>query len=307
MKLFRHTVKTLLSFSRGERIGLAVLVVLVASVLFYPLLKPAPATPDYAALTEYIRRIDSLNRQEGTMDAENKPSQQLLAGHGKYTDKRNAEVALFSFDPNAADSVTFVQLGFSAKQASAIIRYRARGAKFRSPDDFAKVYVVDEKMFSRLKPYIAISLDNTVTAEASTKKEEPVKITSIVELNLADTSTLKAVRGIGSYSAKAIVELRTRLGGFTHLEQLLEIRGMNEERLQSLRNQLSVDQSLVRKINLKNADEKTLKDHPYIGAYAARGILLFRKNNARCTLDDLLVNNILQKTQAEKLAGYVEE
>ena len=307
MNLFRHTVRTLCSFSRGERLGLSVLFALSAGIILVPVLTPTPPAPDYAELRDYMRRIDSLHALSAAMDSavERTDYSRFSASQGTFSPPERAE--LFPFDPNTADSLTFQRLGFSSRQAAVIIRYRNSGAKFRTPDDFAKVYVVDENMFTRLSPYISILPDNETTpVPAANMETGNVPATTMVEINVADTTALKTVRGIGSYFAGAIVELRTRLGGFTQIEQLLEIRGMDEERLQPLRNQLTIDTDLVRKINLQTADEQTLRSHPYIGAYTARGILLYRRSNPHCTLDDLVVNNILQKAQAEKLVGYVE-
>jgi len=51
-----------------------------------------------------------------------------------------------------------------------------------------------------------------------------------------------------------------------------------------------------------------LKQHPYIGAYAARGIVHFRKVSGAnaCTVDALVKNNVLKPEQAEKLRAYCE-
>ena len=309
MNLFRHTVRTLCSLSHGERVGLSMLFVLSTGIVLVPVLVPTSSVPDYTELGDYMRKIDSLYVLSATMDSavERTNYARFPASQRIFSPAESVELPLFSFDPNTADSLTFQRLGFSPRQAAAIIRYRNSGAKFRTPDDFAKIYVVDEKMFARLKPYISILPDNEARPVFAANIEiENVPATIMIELNMADTTALKTIRGIGSYFAGAIVELRTRLGGFTQIEQLLEIRGMDEERLQPLRNQLTIDSDLVRKINLQTADEQTLRSHPYIGAYTARGILLYRRSNPHCTLDDLLVNNILQKAQAEKLVGYVE-
>ena len=44
-----------------------------------------------------------------------------------------------------------------------------------------------------------------------------------VELNTADTATLKKIPGIGSYYARRIVDYRNRLGGFVSVAQLKEM------------------------------------------------------------------------------------
>jgi DNA uptake protein ComE-like DNA-binding protein len=56
-------------------------------------------------------------------------------------------------------------------------------------------------------------------------------------------------------------------------------------------------------IDLQTADNDVLAKHPYIGAYAARGILHFREKNP-CTIDALVKNNILNAEKAEQLRPY---
>jgi len=126
-----------------------------------------------------------------------------------------------------------------------------------------------------------------------------------LNLNTADTAELQQVRGIGSYYARRIVEYRTRLGGYVHIGQLMEIKGIDEEKVLRWQQQLIVNQTDIRKINLSTAEEEELRQHPYIGYYAARGIISFRKTQPVVTLDDLVKNNILTEDAAKRLREYV--
>jgi comEA protein len=56
-----------------------------------------------------------------------------------------------------------------------------------------------------------------------------------VDLNTAGVDELQAVRGVGPSLAAKIVDLRTRRGGFSSLEDLLEIRGIGPKSLEKLR------------------------------------------------------------------------
>jgi len=128
----------------------------------------------------------------------------------------------------------------------------------------------------------------------------------ILDLNTADTTELQQVRGIGSYFARRIVDYRTRLGGYVHIGQLMEINGIDEERVLRWQKQLKVDPSAVNKIDLSTATEEELRRHPYIGFYAARGIISFRKTQPVVTLNDLVQNNIITEDVAERLVLYVQ-
>ena len=195
---------------------------------------------------------------------------------------------LFNFDPNTLDSAGFLRLGFSPAQTHSLLRYRSSGAQFRKPEDFSRSYVVSEQMYQQLLPYI--------------------RIDSTIELNSADTTQLKRLRGIGPYYAKKIVSYRNQLGGFIAPEQMMEIEGIDKERFAQFAPQIVINQSLVHKINLKTADQSTLSQHPYIGPYAARQMVHDREllGDSSCTLSSLLRRNVLQVKQVEWLTHYIE-
>jgi competence protein ComEA len=56
-----------------------------------------------------------------------------------------------------------------------------------------------------------------------------------LDLNTADEAALDALPGIGPSTAKAIVEHRARIGRFTSVDQLLDVRGIGAAKLEQLR------------------------------------------------------------------------
>lgn len=130
-----------------------------------------------------------------------------------------------------------------------------------------------------------------------------------VDLNEADSAALIEVKGIGPYFCKKILELRERLGSFASTHQLLEIKGMDEEKFERIKGQVFVHPSGIKRFKLTEADKRFLARHPYIGAYNARGIALFAEAMGKdsCTLSNLVKNNILSPEAAEKLKPYVIE
>jgi competence protein ComEA len=61
-----------------------------------------------------------------------------------------------------------------------------------------------------------------------------------VNLNTADAAALDTLPGVGPATAAAIVEHRERIGGFTSVDQLLDVRGIGEAKLEQLRSLVSV-------------------------------------------------------------------
>lgn len=192
---------------------------------------------------------------------------------------RNRVPELFPFDPNHADSATLARLGFRPAQIRNIMRYRQRKGVWRSPEHFSELYGLSPEEFQRLKPYIRISSADVKKSEASWRDEsehhgvpkgetpqyehiEKFEEGTIIDLNTADTTTLKKIPGIGSYYARKIVSARERYGGFYSSSQLSEIQGLPP----GISRWFEVNPSTpLRKININKASYREMYRHPYIG------------------------------------------
>jgi competence ComEA-like helix-hairpin-helix protein len=139
-----------------------------------------------------------------------------------------------------------------------------------------------------------------------TRKSE--KTDEIVEINSADTTTFKKLRGIGSGYARMIVNYREKLGGFYSSKQLLEVYKFPTETYEKIKNQLSVDTTLIRKINVNTATVKELKQHPYISYYQALSIVenrdLAPEMRYNC-LYDMVVDEDLKEEDILRVAPYL--
>ena len=62
----------------------------------------------------------------------------------------------------------------------------------------------------------------------------------IVDLNQATKAELNLLPGVGDKLASDILKYRDEIGGFSSVEQLLNIRGIKEGRLQSLKKHVTV-------------------------------------------------------------------
>ena len=193
----------------------------------------------------------------------------------------------FPFDPNTVSLEDLQRLGLTLRQAESIENYRSKGGRFRSKDDFRKMYVVSDTLFTRLEPFIKIPK---------------------VELNAADSAALVSLRGIGPYYAHKILEYRERLGGFLYKAQLLEIEGFDEERLAGFSDDIEIDTTLCNHLDLWNATERTLARHPYLGEKGARSIARYKSlyDTTRWTLADLEHERVIPKENIEKLKKYIE-
>lgn len=203
------------------------------------------------------------------------------AGQVRQTVPRK-KVENFRFDPNTVSVDDLCRLGFSSRQAQSIDSYRKKGGRFRRKSDFAKSYVVSDSIYSRLEQYIEIPL---------------------LDLNLADSADFDALPGIGGWYASKMVEYREKLKGYSFKEQLLEIWKFDRERYDALEDLIIVSEENKVPYPLWNLPMDSLRLHPYIGDYAASGIVLYRDNNPRSlwTVKALVDAGIIHPDHVEPL------
>ncbi len=64
--------------------------------------------------------------------------------------------------------------------------------------------------------------------------------TGPIDLNTADEAALDSLPGIGPATAAAIIDHRTTIGRFTSVDQLLDVRGIGEAKLEAIRDLVRV-------------------------------------------------------------------
>lgn len=143
---------------------------------------------------------------------------------------------------------------------------------------------------------------NTPTYTSSYKTDD------VVELNAADTTLLKQLRGIGSGYAKMIVNYRSKLGGFYTKEQLLEVYHFKEETYQKIQHQLQVDTTLIQKIPINEANIDVLKRHPYIRYFQAKSLYDNRINRPQQrynSVHDLVIDKDVTPAFIQRVVPYL--
>ena len=199
----------------------------------------------------------------------------------KYAPKREEP---FRFNPNTVSVEDLQRLGFSRKQAESIDNYRKKGGVFRRREDFAKSYVVSDSVYERLAPYISIPK---------------------LDINKADSAAFTTLPGIGKYFAAKMVEYRTRLGGYSFSEQLMDIYRFDREKYDGLKDLITCSKPTPYPI--WTASEAELAAHPYIGRDAARGIILYRENTSpeESSVDGIIKAGIIAEENAGKFRRCV--
>lgn len=227
--------------------------------------------------------------------------QDTTATGERQTGKSGRDVHLFKFDPNSLPIEQWTQLGLTEKQAGAIHRYEEHGGKFRTKGDLSKMRVVDPDLYAQWLPYIQLpdsmprqqwkdfekrgrfpkDSGGWRSGTKDHKKYADRGEDDKVELNSADSATLVGVRGIGPSFARSIIRYRDRLGGFVGLGQLGEVPILRDkaDAVERLREKLTVDPALVKKLPLNTCAVEDLGPHPYAGWKLAKALIAYRDHH----------------------------
>ena len=135
-----------------------------------------------------------------------------------------------------------------------------------------------------------------------------VKTDQMVELNTADTTVLKQLRGIGSGYAKMIVNYRGKLGGFYSKEQLLEVYHFSQTTYNKIEAQVWVDTTQVQKLYINQLSIDALKHHPYIRYFQAKSLFnnrLKQPNQRYNGIKDLVIDRDVTSDFIQRIAPYL--
>lgn len=219
----------------------------------------------------------------------------------EITKTRNPE--LFDFDPNTVGSVELKKLGFPDFIMERIIKYRISGGKFKSKEDLKKIYGLNLDVYNRIESHIKI-VDSYTEVKIKKENTVPVKI----NINEADSFSLLSVTGIGPVYAGRILKYRNSLGGFSHLDQLREVYGMNDSLYNKISKSFLFPQfEAIKKIDINLIDLQNLRKHPYFRDFKLSSIILrFRNNHGPFrTISDMKAIHVLNDSILQKIEPYI--
>lgn len=306
--------------SRSERNGCIVLIGLIILMIVYNYASPylfTSKTIDYSHLDKEVEEWLASNKN--LSEDEFSPVYSELASTKTEITPRQ----FFKFNPNHTSIEEFEKLGFTKKQAQTVKKYLDKGGSFKTKKDFSKMYFLSEEYYAELRPFIDLpeSLEyekkydeykNDAPNSYSEKNKEksnykPFDYSNLkVEINSADTIELKKINGIGSFTAKKIVQFREHLGGFTSIDQLIEVYPLNMEKLDSMRPNLIVDTGLMKKININEVQAEQLSKHPYLSSAQAKSIIAYRTMHGNFKqVEDIKKSVLIDQKTFEKVKDYL--
>ena len=183
-------------------------------------------------------------------------------------------------------------IGFSTRQAEALIEYRKRGGGIFSMNELRDCYAVSEEMADSLSRFVILSERNPHDG--------------LIEINSADSATLRQVRGIGAKTVVAVLQYRKLLGGFVRKEQIAELKCVTKENFDKISAQIYCDSCKISKIDINFAPAYDFEHHPYMSRRAAKLITEIRESKGGWrSIEEMMEDNIFTKEQAEAIAPYL--
>lgn len=213
---------------------------------------------------------------------------------------------MIRFNPNQVTKNELIQLGFNNLTANRLINYRSQGGKFYQRTDLLKIYGMDTLLYRKIYSYIDLP-DQTPAKPDSRRATQENVVPKKFNLNQADTTQLITVYGIGSKLSKRIISYREKLGGFISAGQLHEVYGLDSAVIQELKRKIYIEDLFVpHQLDINQASEKELGQHPYIKYKLAKVIYTYRFQHGKFkSVDELKNISILDESTFKKIKPYL--
>lgn len=275
--------KEFFSFTQQERRGILVFLVLsltiIAGAEFYSNFDHQPPED----VSRYYLPEDSLALPEEERSEYNYQNDLFDDSYSKTVFKKQR----FPFDPNTISYDSILLLGFSKFAAKNLVNFRSKGGKIKDLQKLKSIYGMDTTLINSLTDVISFK---TVQTKAFVEYDKPKpflpfpeRVQEMVELNTADSVQLDAIKGLGPYSVKKILQYRKKMGGFLYPAQLTELNIIKDSIYQQIARYLTADPSSIKKININTADYKIFIAHPYFTSETINSIIKYRKQHGDFT------------------------
>ena len=308
-----------LSFTKKERVGIIVLLVLIAVLIIVPFLfpffikeKPTDITSFKNQMNQLVtKQADSVYRKYPSKNDENY-NQNYRESGGKNDYSTALKGELFNFDPNTLDESGWKKLGIKDKTIKTIQNFVLKKGHFYKPEDIGKIWGLHADEVEKLIPFVKI--ENTNSTNFPEKRTYEIKAfekgkytPSVIEINIADTSLLIALPGIGSKLSQRILTFRDKLGGFYKVEQIGETFGLPDSTFQKLKPRFSISKTPLRQININTASLDEMKVHPYLRYAIANAIIQYRNQHGSFAMvEDLKKIMLITDDIFNKAAPYLK-
>jgi DNA uptake protein ComE-like DNA-binding protein len=303
----RNSIRKYFGISMREANGIFVLLIILIIVLLSPLIYNQFLYSEYSNFRLDSLKLDSLIHiyEEGL-----KKIPDPAPGIAAFPD------TIYPFDPNTISYDEMILFGFDTVISRRITKYRNKNGRFIVKRDLLKIYDFPESFYNDLEDYILLPEEITETRPdhmgkpvmkkniPESKSIQPRKI----DINLADTSQLMILRGIGHILSNRIIKYRDLLGGYSNINQLDDVYGLRGKSLKLLKSVIYIDSLFMpEKIRINFSDWEEMVRHPYINSQLANNLLKLRSDKGYLkNIDQLRDIPYLNDSILRRIEPYIE-
>ena len=303
----RNSIRKYFGISRTEANGILVLILLLVLIILSPSVYKNIFKGEYTSYDADSLLLDSLIRI-----FENIPVSGRTAGSIEQVQKDT----VFSFNPNEITFHQMIVLGFDSIIAKRIIKFRNSGGEFKIKKDLLRIYDLPEILYTKLEDYISLP-DTTEISTYKSQRNLVYTIDSIPEqkiemtlfnINDVDTSDLMTIPGIGRILSKRIIKYRDLLGGYSNINQLNDVYGLNGRSLSNIKSAVYVDSVFIpERIRVNFCEWGEFVQHPYVDSRLAKDIIQLRSTKGFIKgIHDLKDIPYLSDSILNRLSPYFE-
>ena len=186
----------------------------------------------------------------------------------------NSRLKFFPFNPNYITDYKGAQLGMSLVEIDKLLAFRKTGKFINSKKEFQKVTSISDSLLHSISPYFKFPdwvVKKKQNRQLSTSRDTRLfakkskYILTSTDINLAVKEDLKTINGIGEKLSERIIKYRSKLQGFSKLNQLYEVWGLDTEVVDKLLLIFKVvNLPNIKKINVNTVSFRELLKNPYL-------------------------------------------
>lgn len=266
-------LQTVLSYSKGQRIGIVMLFLIIVLCQGFYLIT------DFKVKESFGKEKEQWLLNQNVIDSL------------KVQDKGYKPV-IYPFNPNFITDFKGYKLGMSVDEIDRLLAYRKQNKFVNSAAEFQAVTKVSDSLLNAISPYFKFPdwIKNSKIYQKGFEKNEfqnTAKI-PIIDINEASKEDLMRLYGIGDKISDRILEQRAKFGGFVSMEQMEDVWGLSPEVIANLNKYFVVKSAAkIRKININNAPVKELAQFPFFRYALAKEIVIYRSMNGDVKIEDL--------------------
>jgi len=221
-----------------------------------------------------------------------------LAAHHKDT--------IYPFNPNFISDYKGFKLGLTTAQLDKLQAFRAAGKYVNSAEEFQRVTGISDSLLHRIAP--AFRFPEWVKNKR--KENEQKTAAQHIEkqdINTATQEELMKIYGIGEGFSNRILKYKEKLQGFTYIDQVAEVYGLEKEVYERVAARFEVKTPpVIVKKDLNAISRYDLSKIPYIKYGESNKIIGLRSEVGMFKhLDDLLQIEGFDEARIKRLALYL--